>query len=90
MADLTGGDFTKFIVINNADINKLPKSVSDEFFNLLHRIQLAIDINRLAQGKEILRHYLVINTDEPYADEIINILKKNGHWGKEINIENDI
>jgi hypothetical protein len=24
--------------------------------------------------------YLVINTDEPYADEIIEILKKNGHW----------
>jgi len=24
--------------------------------------------------------YLVINTDEPYAEEIIEILKRNGHW----------
>ena len=25
--------------------------------------------------------YLVINTDEDYAEEIADILKKNGHWG---------
>lgn len=25
--------------------------------------------------------YLVINTDEPYINEIIEILKKNNHWG---------
>ena len=25
--------------------------------------------------------YLVINTDEPYADEVIAILKRHGHWG---------
>lgn len=24
--------------------------------------------------------YIVINTDEPYIDEIITILKQNGHW----------
>lgn len=25
--------------------------------------------------------YIVINTDEPYADEIIEIMKRYGHWG---------
>lgn len=27
------------------------------------------------------KEYLVINTDEPYAEEVIDILKRNGHWG---------
>lgn len=25
--------------------------------------------------------YLVINRDEHYADEVIEILKRHGHWG---------
>lgn len=26
--------------------------------------------------------YLAINTDEPYAEQIIEIMKQHGHWGR--------
>jgi len=35
----------------------------------------------LKTGKAEPAKYLVINVDEPYADEVIEILKRNGHWG---------
>ena len=34
---------------------------------------------RYEEGKEENK-YIVINTDEPYAEEVIDILRKNGHW----------
>jgi hypothetical protein len=36
---------------------------------------------REAEGKNPVNEYLVINTDEPYAQEVIEIMKRNGHWG---------
>lgn len=36
---------------------------------------------RIADGKNPSNTYLVINTDEPYADEVIEIMKRHGHWG---------
>lgn len=35
---------------------------------------------RETQGKNPTPEYLVINRDEPYAPEIIEVLKKHGHW----------
>lgn len=32
-------------------------------------------------GKKSNNEYLVINTDEPYAEEVIEIMKRHGHWG---------
>lgn len=42
-----------------------------------------IDAGRQAEGKPAASNnvYLVINTDEPYADEVIEIMKRHGHWG---------
>jgi len=40
------------------------------------------DAQRTIQtGKITPATYLVINTDEPYADEIIEIMKRYVHWG---------
>jgi hypothetical protein len=36
---------------------------------------------RANEGKSIDHVHLIINTDEPYADRIIEILKANNHWG---------
>ncbi len=47
----------------------------------LGHIGEAIQEIRIKQGKSPVNQYLVINTDEPYADEVIDILKHHGHWG---------
>ncbi|MDR9857855.1 hypothetical protein RJP21_30130 [Paenibacillus sp. VCA1] len=66
----------KFTVLKNDDILNLdPDSLS-----ALDRVVGEIMDNRKAEGKKS-NTYLVINTDEPYAAEIIEIMKRHGHWG---------
>ena len=40
-----------------------------------------IDSGRNNDEKPNNQTYLIINTDEPYAPEIIEIMKRHGHWG---------
>lgn len=40
-----------------------------------------IELSRKRDGKRGVNAYLVINVDEPYAEEVADILKRNGHWG---------
>lgn len=75
---LKGGDFNKFTVFKNEDIEKYISKLSKDF---LENAKVLIEAGRLKDGKNIGNTYLVINTDEPYAPEIIEILKKNKHWG---------
>lgn len=66
----------KYTVFKNEDLKKLPLTIQTQ-------IQLAGDMivhNRVGEGKPE-NIYVVINTDEFYADEIIEILKLHGHWG---------
>lgn len=44
-------------------------------------LQEEISEKRVAEGKDPNPEYLVINTDEPYIQEIIDVLKKHNHWG---------
>lgn len=76
MANLEGMK-QKFIVIKNEDIEKYLTTLAKED---LDDILFEIYHGRKRDGKKN-NTYLVINTDEPYADEIIEILKRNGHWG---------
>lgn len=68
----------KFTVIKNEDV--------EQFLNGYQR-KMLIDIlgtiqkGRAISDKEVNNFYLVINTDEPYANEVIDIMKKNNHWG---------
>lgn len=76
MANLEGMK-EKFIVIKIDD--------AEEYLSIRGKATLSalLDVIQLRQkedGKK-LNKYLVINTDEPYADEVVNILKKHGHWG---------
>ncbi|PAE20521.1 hypothetical protein CHH80_10940 [Bacillus sp. 7504-2] len=73
----TQGMKIKFTVFKNEDIEKLSK-IRRAY---LSEAQETIVKNRLAEGKRGLPKYLVINTDEPYADEVIEIMKRHGHWG---------
>lgn len=69
---------TKFTVIKNDDLDILyltKPQVHREFERALH----SINDWRKKEGKSE-NQYIVINTDESYVDEIIAILKQNGHW----------
>jgi len=69
----------KFIVFNLDDCKKyFTERHWDRLTELTRHIEMA---RRYIDKKTNEREYLVINTDEPYADEIIEILKRNGHWG---------
>ncbi|MCM3619187.1 hypothetical protein M3936_16480 [Sutcliffiella horikoshii] len=76
MAD-TFGMKMKFTVLKHEDIGKL----SWEQKANLSEIQEKISRNRISERKRGFPKYLVINTDEPYADEVIEIMKRHGHWG---------
>ena len=77
MENIEGLNFDKFIIIKKEDIEK--------YLNASKRVALFIAIDDIAEGR---RHddksdnntYLVVNTDEDYVDEVIDILKRNGHW----------
>lgn len=73
-----GGE-RKFVVIK---IDDYKKYINSDFKGLMLDNDLDdIKAGRLADGKDPSPEYIVINTDEPYIDEIINVLKRHGHWG---------
>jgi hypothetical protein len=45
-------------------------------------IGATIDSRRIEEGKPPASNntYIVINTDEPYAPDVVDILKRHGHW----------
>lgn len=64
----------KFTVIKNSDIYRADARVTAHLEIALN----LIDEDREKRGKK-RNTYLVINTDEPYADEVIEIMKQHGH-----------
>lgn len=69
-------DLSKFTVIKNGDI--------DQYLAIEDAKELKALINRLAtsrkcnSGKKV-NSYIVINLDEPYAQEVSEIMKGYGH-----------
>ena len=77
MANLEGMKM-KFTVIKNDDLETyLDDNDRNTFYYL---VEDKISCTKQLEGKKDST-YLVINTDEPYADEVIEILKHHGHWG---------
>lgn len=70
----------KFTVVKNEDVEK---HLDDRDKSELSRVLWKIEQGRYEEGKEAMNTYLMINTDEPYIPEIIDILKANGQWGPE-------
>lgn len=73
----TEGMANKFVVFIGEDVEVL---THQEKVALGH-IAESIEDNRCETGKNPRNTYLVVNTDESYADEVIEILKRYGHWG---------
>lgn len=68
----------KYLVLKWEDVNILSESRRRELENIILRIENW----RQVEAKPRFNNYIVINTDEPYIQEIIDVMKKNGHWGK--------
>ncbi|MGG0170991.1 hypothetical protein [Paenibacillus dokdonensis] len=73
----------KFTVIKNEDIEKY---LDDRDKSELSRMLWKISQLRSVEGKRPDNAYLVINIDEPYAEEVVDILKEYGHWGHVVDI----
>ncbi|WP_018934463.1 hypothetical protein [Gracilibacillus lacisalsi] len=72
----------KYTVINENDLNKyVPVNTKEDFRIAFNEVADWIENGRMKDGKEPYNNYVVINLDEPYIGEIIDILMKNGHWG---------
>lgn len=68
----------KFTVIKNEDTeNYLDDRDKSELSRILWKIQ---ELRHL-DGKLALNTYLVVNTDETYAADIVRIMQANNHWG---------
>jgi hypothetical protein len=75
MANLEGMKM-KYFLIKCIDVSLLELHEIDQFSKLLNKIK----DGRKSEGKKE-NTYLVVNTDEAYADEVIEIMKHHGHWG---------
>lgn len=71
----------KFTVFKNEDIEKY-LSPSSKY--RLGMIEQAIQIGRRSDDKANDNRYAIINLDEPYANQVTDIMRANGHWEDDI------
>lgn len=74
---LPEGFNNKYLVVKWEDI----EHISQRQWNQLDAMLETIEERREFIGKSRTNDYIVVNTDEPYIDEIVQILKRHGHWG---------
>ncbi|MEX5835826.1 hypothetical protein D070_13540 [Bacillus velezensis] len=68
---------SKYTILKNEDVTRYG---TDEQQQALYDLGVEIALNRVIDGKQPFPQYLVINQDEPYAEEVISIMRKHGHW----------
>ncbi|MED4068549.1 hypothetical protein [Priestia megaterium] len=69
-------NFDKYTVIENEDV----RCLSYENQSCLEELLQTIKLNRVARMLEPAGNYIVVNKNELYAAEIIEILKRHGCW----------
>jgi hypothetical protein len=67
----------RYLVVKWDDIAILSDKRKEQLDYLLRRVE----DYREAAGKTRSNDYIVVNIDEPYIQEIIDVLKRHGHWG---------
>ncbi len=71
----------KYSIINEKDLLKyVPIRVADKLRAAYNKTCDYIEYGREKDGKKPYNSYIVINTDEPYINEIKEVMKKHGHW----------
>ena len=65
--------YEKFIVIKNEDAARY---LTNEEFKMLRNLQKKILTGRMSDGKMQNNTYYVVNTDEPYAKQVRDLILK--------------
>ena len=65
--------FEKFIVLKNEDAERY---LTNEEFKMLRNLQKKILTGRMSDGKMQNNTYYVVNTDEPYAMQVRDLILK--------------
>ncbi|WP_203362424.1 hypothetical protein [Bacillus sp. REN10] len=74
----------RYTVINERDVKKyVPQGAQEDFHASFNNLCDWIEEGRQLDGKKPYNSHIVINTDEPYIDEIIAVMKKHGHFKEE-------
>lgn len=75
----------KYTVLSHKDLDKyIDVFTQNELWVMLDSILGNIENAREKDGKKPYNSYIIINTDEPYIDEIVEVMKRHGHWDCEI------
>ncbi|WP_342441765.1 hypothetical protein MHB65_22230 [Lysinibacillus sp. FSL K6-0075] len=75
------GKERRYTIINERDVEKyLSMGEQQDLAIVLDRMLGNIEHGREKDGKKQFNSYVVINTDEPWIDEIIEVMKRNGAW----------
>ena len=67
------GIYEKFIVLKKSDAERY---LTDEEFKMLRSLQKKILTGRMSDGKMQNNTYYVVNTDEPYAMQVRDLILK--------------
>ena len=84
MSELIKTEYDKYIVIKMADIKKYTKPCN---LSMLNEVLFEIEIGRMNDGNDGVNLYWICNQDEPYSEDVINIILK-GECDKLKNITN--
>ncbi|GGD05218.1 hypothetical protein [Pontibacillus salipaludis] len=80
----------RYTVIKEEDLQMyIGMDKKEELFNVLGEIQSHIQDCRTSEGKKPYNSYIVINTDEPYINDVLRVMKHNGHWEGEIPVDEE-
>ncbi|WCH46403.1 hypothetical protein [Lysinibacillus sp. OF-1] len=75
------GKERKYTVIKIVDLVKYNSEFAlNEVAPFLDALLGNIEAGREKDGKKPFNSYVVINTDEPWIDEIVEVMKRNGAW----------
>ncbi|MGG3452151.1 hypothetical protein [Domibacillus aminovorans] len=71
----------RYTVTNEKDIEKyVPKPLKEKLDIVMDGVSAWVEDGRVRDGKKPYNSYIVINVDEPYANEVIEIMERHGHW----------
>lgn len=70
-----------YTIINERDVDKyLTEEEKQDLEGALSYYLGIIEEARLENDKKPYNSYIVVNTDEPYVNEIIEVMKRHGHF----------
>ncbi|MGQ7108386.1 hypothetical protein ACUN13_29605 [Bacillus cereus group sp. Bce041] len=71
----------RYTVLNEKDLERyVNEEKREEFRQILNEVLGEIEDGRLCDDKKPYNSYIVINTDEPYINEIIEVMKRHGYF----------